>query len=764
MSFAAAFLLVASIPVPSPCHASQFAQRSLQPSTHRSPSGTYELFVDPARRGGVGPGRYRLTRAGLPVWEHEHPFTFERALVLEDGTAAGYGYLRGKLVLAVLAPDGRVQAREEVDQHASRWVDAGTPEPWVQRLCSSEEGPGAGRFVVVVVDSQRDQPQMAWSCALSGPDLQRTEVPIPAHPDEGERILHEPEPLDLARVPRIVLAERGRVSFVDPQTLAGAARAVVDFDSDAQGGVGMLRWPLETDEPWSFVRVDAFGTERTSFALRAPPGDDDQRSFLWSDEERWLLVLDPPRGRSRASWLDARAGTQAEIPDWPCVRTSFVSRFRDGGFLVLGTLREGDPGGLYALDAERRVLWSVARSSVPYAESDPREIYAPTSAVLSAAGEVVVLSQRMVPELQLYDTAGRYLRTVELAPDVRAKLGYEPDVQALAQGTFLVDTWKYPLRLDREFRLVGTLVPNDPGSALPTLLRARAGADGRVWCADTRTRDGEGALYALDESGTLERVLGPPYDEEHLSMRGDATIDAQGGIWIADPATHAVHAFDSSGRRLRVFHPGTTDFRRPLPPSWVAVRGDGHVFLNASGGMTEWDPDGKRLDSGRKKTSETWLFLPGKMERWQVERHGIELTDGRDEVVLRIERGQNGRWFRSLRREGAMASSGSLAVLDDPDSQAEPSQWVHVFAPNGDPIHSWIVPAGLAAHAVAFDGERVALLGSERLLLAAADGAALGLAELAPGLVNAGEPHFAPSGDELWLFDVRGVMHRLGLP
>ncbi|HZL98884.1 MAG TPA: hypothetical protein VFD43_01415 [Planctomycetota bacterium] len=64
-------------------------------TTYRSPSGEFELVVDPSRLHGQGKGSYRMTRNGTEVWAGEREFTLWEASVTDTGVAGGYAYTHG---------------------------------------------------------------------------------------------------------------------------------------------------------------------------------------------------------------------------------------------------------------------------------------------------------------------------------------------------------------------------------------------------------------------------------------------------------------------------------------------------------------------------------------------------------------------------------------------------------------------------------------------------------------------------------------------
>ena len=75
--------------------AQRLGRYTLNPKTYKSPSGEYELRVDPSTIYGPGEGSYRMTRKGAEIWAKKLPFTLWDAGVTDDGTTAGYAYSLG---------------------------------------------------------------------------------------------------------------------------------------------------------------------------------------------------------------------------------------------------------------------------------------------------------------------------------------------------------------------------------------------------------------------------------------------------------------------------------------------------------------------------------------------------------------------------------------------------------------------------------------------------------------------------------------------
>ncbi len=110
----------------------------LQPATYVSPSGEFELHVDPTDPQGSGRGNYRLTRSGREVWSGERPFTFWEAVVDDAGVSGGYAYSSGYMGrgpdcgdfhVAIFDIDGGVLLDEVTHRSPHRYASDSPPDP-----------------------------------------------------------------------------------------------------------------------------------------------------------------------------------------------------------------------------------------------------------------------------------------------------------------------------------------------------------------------------------------------------------------------------------------------------------------------------------------------------------------------------------------------------------------------------------------------------------------------------------------------------------
>ena len=95
LTLSVAICLIDVAVAPRNAMASEGPPPTLNPKTYSSPSGEWNLKVDPSTLYGQGEGACRLTRNGVEAWSAEHAFTLWDAGVTDEGVVAGYAYTCG---------------------------------------------------------------------------------------------------------------------------------------------------------------------------------------------------------------------------------------------------------------------------------------------------------------------------------------------------------------------------------------------------------------------------------------------------------------------------------------------------------------------------------------------------------------------------------------------------------------------------------------------------------------------------------------------
>ena len=136
-----------------PLAASRFPTPLVNPATYASPSGEYQLHIEPSERQGAGPGVYTLTRDGAVEWSWQRGVTIRDAIVTDGGVIVGNALTKGvthypspgnssdygELALIILNPDGTPRLDNRFKRARCNVMDT-DPAPMVSSMHVSVEG------------------------------------------------------------------------------------------------------------------------------------------------------------------------------------------------------------------------------------------------------------------------------------------------------------------------------------------------------------------------------------------------------------------------------------------------------------------------------------------------------------------------------------------------------------------------------------------------------------------------------------------------
>lgn len=246
----------------------------LDPATYRSPSGRFELRVDPNHRSGAGPAQYELREGSRIVWKGERPFAYWSAVVADDGSAFGYAYSQGTgwfsdgdFLVATFAPDGAVRHVERTKQEGSRFLHT-SPDPKSNGIVVQS---ALRRAVVRIADPDLNRAVEAWWVYdLATGERVATLEPswkLP-HPESLRYVVRACE----IRGTPLVLAQWWRYESSSRKSLCGGTFALVDPE-------GSPVWHLTLPEDYTI------------------PGDEEARDRLQDEvsERGMVLRADEPR-------------------------------------------------------------------------------------------------------------------------------------------------------------------------------------------------------------------------------------------------------------------------------------------------------------------------------------------------------------------------------------------------------------------------------------------------------------------------------------
>lgn len=271
--FRATMWLILLVPVVVP--ASQSAPDILDPKTYHSPSGYWQLTVDPSDRYGAGEARYDLQRGGETLWAITLPFTFQDAVVSDDGKTAGYAYSRGHwvrfddlgdFIVAMLGTDGQVDILDSIPRR----------EAMVFHSPTHPSGNGLvvdhlhNRLLLRVLDFEEHETVEAWWLydLESGTDLGRFRPDVRAGLPSPSTYL-----LDVHWVKGTPLFLVHVFQFARPcdQTAGPAGSRFVLFDADLQP-VWDLMWPSGAQTGWAVQEHLSSLRKRSTMVGHTNPG------------------------------------------------------------------------------------------------------------------------------------------------------------------------------------------------------------------------------------------------------------------------------------------------------------------------------------------------------------------------------------------------------------------------------------------------------------------------------------------------------------
>ena len=401
--FVSALVVFSLLAAGSAAAASEREPPTLDPTTYASPSGEWELHVDPSEAHGAGPGDYRLTRGGEEVWAATRPFTFWEAAVTDAGAVVGYGYTSGwrgwfgegdgEFVVAAFAPDGSPRLTDRTPRTPSRFFHT-PPNPLAEGLFVQPE---RDRFVVRLANPDLNEPGERWlpfrlSDGAKLPEVRPNEW---IGDREGRWSAMRVRPMGgtpLLLVHWYVVAEphERNLRMGGAFTLTDAAGAVVwslELPGDYEPAAGADRWERR-DQVSRYGAILEVGPAR--FAVWSVAAGQRVDYAVAEAEDRWTVkeVARTPYDGSREDRpLSAADLEPIELAHLNMIVLGTKAAPPDGKVLTeIVALAAGFDGNLYAVDAPTASVHVFNRegtllrvmNSLP---KDFRPLYAATLAV-----------------------------------------------------------------------------------------------------------------------------------------------------------------------------------------------------------------------------------------------------------------------------------------------------------------------------------------------------------------------------------------------
>lgn len=281
----------------------------LNPKTYTSPSGQYELFVDPSVMDGSGPANYRLSRDGKEVWAGKRPFSLWEARVTDSGAVAGYAYEGGVttpghhgvgysgLSIVILAPDGRELLHDPASSHdaeVSKNLWAGSDGPDVRGILVDPEG---DRFVVSIPLAGNKPSIIWWTYRLSTGE--KIGDLVPDHPEAAGQGFQRNIFAEFVPGTSLTLAHWYIFGYSDKKQSDGAALSLLDTNGNE---IWRLDLPGEYDnlgEDWDWYwdmvepGIEQAAVGKRSFSFRSHSLSSQLTFVVEADDEAdsgWRVV------------------------------------------------------------------------------------------------------------------------------------------------------------------------------------------------------------------------------------------------------------------------------------------------------------------------------------------------------------------------------------------------------------------------------------------------------------------------------------------
>jgi len=350
-----ALALLALLALPSLARAADPAQ----PFVLSSPSGLFELQVEPQQASPVGDCSYELWRSGERLWTVMRPFVLSEGVVSDEGVALGFALTRtnspgrGELEVTIWRIGARGEARvlEAIRQRSPRIMHGG-PSPFMHGLWLDDSqtlglayysdyelfSPEKREHYLAFDLETGDVVPLAWSAETPMDGVWRIA--------DGMRPLVEiqtaPAPIPFQPVLMGTTALLPSVPQATPKTPAtGPVRDVVAFEPLAGGGFEFVTCEQEY-EAFHIQRVDASGSPVGTARVLDLDLDPHRALLLRFPDGAWL-VSDPDYGFSpdnETYWIDPDPSKEpVQLPEEGLPIFEALAPFGPGEFVALGSRR-----------------------------------------------------------------------------------------------------------------------------------------------------------------------------------------------------------------------------------------------------------------------------------------------------------------------------------------------------------------------------------------------------------------------------------------
>jgi len=292
----------------------EFPELPLQ--RHHSPSGDWELTIDPSNRQGAGAAAYEMRKAGKLRWRATHDFSMWEVAVDDAGRVGGVAYdtglfggmgNAGRFIVAIFDAEGRVVAKDQHAREHSRFLHD-FPHPQSTGVFIDQR---TEQLVVRVGDPDINvREEHWWRYRLS--DGKRIGSFTPARPEIVDaRLLSVMRVQPIAGQPLVLVqwlrSESSRSA--DGVSALGTQVALLGEDN-------RILWTYALPADLAGIEGNAWRAHEATRALRSNAAG--EFSVLSLARNRWLEFVAIPDPDSESGWrVETRGTTAPTIADNP---------------------------------------------------------------------------------------------------------------------------------------------------------------------------------------------------------------------------------------------------------------------------------------------------------------------------------------------------------------------------------------------------------------------------------------------------------------
>ena len=580
-------------------------------------------------------------------------------------------------------------------------------------------------------------------------EIRRDPIDIPIETEPTKKFVIKEKPLESRGVIDLQVVGTKQSSLFE---------GVLNIELDGRKRIAFIKQIEDSSD--EFIVVDEDGKLLHRMPLNVTDNEEARWSgYAWLGKDRYVLTRSGFGREAKAkAWIvDLQNEKLIQLSQFDCPSIDEVAASGSGDFVVLATLRQKytSETTVHAFDSSGRKKWSLNQG---YSKG-PESLFSPEDVAILSSGNVAVIDV-IQHNVKLFDPDGKYLRTIQLEQSWGREPNYPSGIARDLDGGFVVADFNGTppfVRMSSDGSVVDNWQPKFKDGRNVDTQNLKMSASGRLWACDRHS------ILRLDETGVVDKILGPAPSSKHLGKIASVTIDRHSNIFAADSRTGTVSVFDKNGKLRHVCETKPRDVLEELWNPSLTVDDDGKVYLGIEDNIGEskfvyFAVDGDRIGL-IDFISDKWQFQPGSELGLALDFTDGYLVNRDGKRVQKISRRANGNWLEDP-YSAAFAWDGSFAIATSNNSS------VTTYDRNGTPEKTIDLPAEISFPKLAYDGKKLVIGCYDKLFFCSVEVGEFYRLVPSPatGRNIALHPYFTTQG-ELLVFDGSSKkIHRYAIP